>query len=156
MTKKTTNIVRDNRDLLRQPIVAHLATSRPDGSLQSNPVWFEWDGEHVKFSTTRARQKTRNVEHDRHVALSIADPENPYHYVELRGVVDRVEEDPEREFIDHLSERYLGRPYPYHQPGDERLTIYVPRPGRRREPPDRQVSPAARREAMTTGLSAGA
>jgi Pyridoxamine 5'-phosphate oxidase len=46
-----------HQDLLEQPVIAHLATARPDGALQSNPVWFEWDGEHIKISQTRDRQR---------------------------------------------------------------------------------------------------
>src|SRR3954471_21173579 len=120
MTRNKDDVLTDtNRDLLAKPIVAHLATARPDGSLQSNPVWFEWDGTHVKISQTRARQKMRNLQHDPHVALSLTDPANPYRYIELRGTVERVDDDADRAFIEHLSQRYLGTPYPYHQPGDE-------------------------------------
>jgi PPOX class probable F420-dependent enzyme len=127
MTKSAKKVLPDvNQDLLTQAVVAHLATARPDGQLQSTPTWYEWDGTHLKISTTRARQKVRNIQHDPHVALSIADPDNPYRYIEIRGVVDKVEDDPDREFIDHLSERYMGqRPYPDHQPGDERVIIYI-------------------------------
>lgn len=57
----------------------------------------------------------RNIQQDPHVAVSITDPTNPCRYLEIRGVVDNVEEDGDRRFIDHLSERYLGRPYPYDQ-----------------------------------------
>ena len=122
----TTSIPGTHRDLLDRPIVAHLATARPDGTLQNNPVWFEWDGEHLKISQTKARQKMRNIEHDHHVAFSITDPDNPYRYLEIRGTVDRVEDDEGRAFIDGLSQRYLGRsPYPWHQPGDERVVVYV-------------------------------
>jgi len=126
MTTTTKVLPETNRDLLDAPVVAHLATARPDGALQNNPVWFEWDGTHIKISQTKARQKMRNVDHDPHVALSLTDPENPYRYLEVRGVVDRVEDDPDRAFIDHLSERYLGkRPYPWHQPGDERVIVHI-------------------------------
>lgn len=113
-TRNPNDVLPDtNQDLLNKPIVAHLATARPDGSLQSNPVWFEWDGSHVKISQTKARQKMRNMRSDPHVALSVTDPENPYRYLEVRGVVDAVEDDADRAFIDHLSERYMGkRPYP--------------------------------------------
>jgi PPOX class probable F420-dependent enzyme len=121
----TTVVPATHRDLLDKPVIAHLATHRPDGGLQSNPVWFEWDGEHVKISQTRDRQKMRNVESDPQVALSVTDPEDPYRYLEVRGVVDHVVADPGREFVDHLSERYMGEPYPYHQPGDERVVVYI-------------------------------
>jgi PPOX class probable F420-dependent enzyme len=127
MTKTAEQVLPDtNQDLLTKPVVAHLATARPDGQLQSNPVWYEWDGSHLKISQTRSRQKMRNMQHDPHVALSIADPDNPYRYLEVRGVVDRVEDDLDRAFIDDLSERYMGqRPYPYHQPDDERVIVYI-------------------------------
>lgn len=115
-----------HRDLLEQPLIAHLATLRPDGVPQSNPVWFEWDGDHVKISQTKARQKMHNIDHDPHVALSVTDPDNPYRYLEVRGEVDHVEDDHGRSFIDHLSQRYMGqRPYPNHQPGDERVVVYI-------------------------------
>lgn len=126
-TKTTTDLTATStHDLLTKTAIAHLAMLRPDGKLQSNPVWFEWDGEFVKFSTTKDRQKFRNIERDPRMAISITDPENPYRYLEVRGVVEAVEDDPDNTFIDHLSERYMGkRPYPYHEPGDERVTIYV-------------------------------
>ena len=115
-----------HRDLLARPLIAHLATARPDGGLQCNPVWFEWDGEHVSISQTRSRQKLRNLEKNPQVALSIVDPGNPYRYLEVRGVVERIDDDPDRRFIDDLSARYTGeRPYPWHQPGDERVVVRI-------------------------------
>lgn len=115
-----------NGDLLDRPLIAHLATARPDGSLQSNPVWFDWDGERVRISQTRDRQKVHNIEQDPHVALSMTDPEDPYRYLEVRGTVEHVDEDEGNAFIDELSERYMGeRPYPNHQPGDERVIVTI-------------------------------
>jgi hypothetical protein len=126
MTSTTNSIGTTNTDLLDHTVIAHLASARPDGSLQSNPVWFAWDGTHIKMSTTKARQKMRNLGYDPHVALSITDPQNPYRYLEVRGVVDRIDDDPDGAFIDELSQRYMGkRPYPYDQPEDERVVICV-------------------------------
>lgn len=119
-------IPEDYKDLLASTALAHVATIGPDGEPQSNPVWFDWDGEHVKFSQTKTRQKYRNVKRDPRIALSIVDPENPYRYLEIRGEVVRIEEDPELEFINALAKKYLGMDeYPYHQPGDERVVLYV-------------------------------
>lgn len=83
----TAVVPESHRDLLEQPLIAHLATVRPDGIPQSNPVWFDWDGEHLKISQTKARQKMHNIDNDPHVALSVTDPENPYRYLEVRGEV---------------------------------------------------------------------
>ena len=55
-------------DLLETTALAHVATIGPHGEPQSNPVWFGWDGEHVKFSQTKTRQKYRNIQRDSRVA----------------------------------------------------------------------------------------
>jgi PPOX class probable F420-dependent enzyme len=113
-------------DLLESTALAHIATLGHHGEPQSNPVWFDWDGEHVKFSQTKARQKYRNLQRDPRIALSIVDPENPYRYLEIRGEVTRVEEDPNIDFISSMAKKYLGLDrYPYHQPGDERVVVFV-------------------------------
>jgi PPOX class probable F420-dependent enzyme len=114
------------RDLLRRPIVAHVATIGPGGEPQNNPVWFDWDGEHLKFSLTKTRQKLRNLEREPRISLSIEDPDNHLRYLEVRGVVDRVEEDPDLEFISAMSKKYIDvYPYPNHRPGDERVVVFV-------------------------------
>jgi PPOX class probable F420-dependent enzyme len=112
--------------LLESTALAHVATIGPGGEPQNNPVWFDWDGEHVKFSQTKARQKFRNLNRNPRIAFSIVDPENPYRYLEVRGEVARVEEDPDLNFISAMAKKYIGvNRYPYHQPGDERVVIFV-------------------------------
>ena len=119
-------IPEDYADLLDTTALAHVATIGPHGEPQSTPVWFDWDGEHVKFSQTKTRQKYRNIQRDPRVALSLVDPENPYRYLEIRGEVDRIEEDPDLDFINSMAKKYLGMDkYPYHQPGDERVVVFV-------------------------------
>jgi PPOX class probable F420-dependent enzyme len=49
-------------DLLERPLYGHLATTRPDGSVQVSPIWFDWDGELLRFAHTTKRQKYRNVQ----------------------------------------------------------------------------------------------
>jgi PPOX class probable F420-dependent enzyme len=113
-------------DLLETTALIHVATIGPDGEPQSNPVWFDWDGEHIKFSQTKTRQKFKNVERDSRIAISIVDPDNPYRYLEVRGEVTKIEEDPKNDFINAMAKKYLGKDeYPYHQPGDERIVLYL-------------------------------
>ncbi len=40
------------RDLLDSTALAHIATIGPNGEPQVTPVWFDYEGEHVKFSQT--------------------------------------------------------------------------------------------------------
>ena len=113
-------------DILESTALAHVATIGPHGEPQNNPVWFDWDGEHLKFSQTKTRQKYQNLNRDGHIALSIVDPENPYRYLKIRGEVVRIEEDPDLDFITFMAKKYLGLDkYPYHQPGDERVVVFV-------------------------------
>lgn len=113
-------------DILDKKGFAHIATIGPDGAPQSSPVWYGWDGTHVLFSQTTGRQKYRNLKAQPVIALSIADPENPYRYLEVRGDVVAIDEDPENAFIDAMAQKYLGEAvYPWHQPGDHRVVVKV-------------------------------
>jgi PPOX class probable F420-dependent enzyme len=119
-------IPESQRDLLESTALAHVATIGPHGEPQLSPGWFDWDGEHVRFSQTKTRQKYRNVHHDPRMALSIVDPEDPFRYLEIRGVVERIEEDPDFAFINSMAKKYLGvTEYQNHRPGDERVVALV-------------------------------
>ncbi|CAL9570209.1 PPOX class F420-dependent oxidoreductase [Saccharothrix sp. NPDC042600] len=95
-----------HRDLLERPLYTHLATIRPDGRPQVNPMWFAWDGEHVLFTSTTFRKKHRNVALHPEVALSVNDPERPTRYLEVRGVVERIEDDSQGRFFIEMAARY--------------------------------------------------
>ena len=94
--------------LLDRPLFGHLATVRPDGSPQVNAMWFAWDGERLRFTHTTKRQKFRNVEANPRVAMSVIDPDNPYRFLEVRGVVEEIEPDPTGAFYMQLNDRYDG------------------------------------------------
>jgi PPOX class probable F420-dependent enzyme len=93
-------------DLLGRPLVAAIATQRPDGTLQCNPMWFSFDGTALRMSHTSTRQKIRNWAANPSVSICITDPENTFRYVELRGLVVSVEPDPGAEFHRELRVRY--------------------------------------------------
>ncbi len=119
-------IPESHADILDKKAFASVATIGPNGEPQNNPVWFGWDGSHIRFSQTTTRQKYRNTRADRRVALSILDPDDPYRYLEIRGVATDVEDDPDLAFINSMALKYLGLDrYPWHQPGDERIVIVV-------------------------------
>ncbi|PZS27815.1 MAG: PPOX class F420-dependent oxidoreductase [Pseudonocardiales bacterium] len=95
-----------HRDLLDGALYAHLATVRADGTPQVNPTWFVWDGELLWLTTTSQRRKYHNVLIHPEVALSVNDPEQPYRYLEVRGVVERIDPDPAATLFDQLATRY--------------------------------------------------
>ena len=113
-------------DLLRRPSPCFLATLMPDGSPQMTQTWVDTDGHDVLINTVRGHQKVRNVERDPRVALNVADPDDPSRYFEVRGRVTEVTEDGAREHIDELSQRYIGRPYPWFGGRDQvRLLVRI-------------------------------
>jgi PPOX class probable F420-dependent enzyme len=100
-----------HRDLLERPLFAHLATVRPDGSPQSSVMWFAWDGSRLRLTHTKTRQKFANLANEPRVALSIADPDDQYRFVEVRGRVESIEDDDDRaSFYKSLQARY-GQDY---------------------------------------------
>ncbi len=113
-------------DLLESTALAHVATIGPNGEPQVNPVWFGTQDGYIVFSQTTNRQKYRNLQRDARIALSIVDPGNPYRYLEIRGVVERIDPDPDNAFINSMAKKYLGEDvYPWHNPGDERVVVVV-------------------------------
>jgi PPOX class probable F420-dependent enzyme len=98
-------------DLLEKPTFAHLATIRPDGSPQSSVMWFAWDGERIRMTHTKTRQKFRNLADDPRLALSIADPDDPYRFLEVRGTLESIEDDDDQaSFYQSLQQQY-GQSY---------------------------------------------
>src|SRR3954467_10841128 len=99
--------------LLRGRSTCYLATSMADGSPQVTQTWVDTDGEHVLINSVRGYVKLQNIERDPRVAVAISDPTNPTAYKQVRGHVVTATTDGAAEHIEILSEKYLGRPYPW-------------------------------------------
>ncbi len=117
------------RDLLSwdKKAFANLALSLKDGTPHVTPLWFDYDGKYVILNSARGRVKDRVMSRNSLVAMAIADPENPYRYIQLRGRVVEITEKGAREMIDHLSMKYTGGPYEGYK-GEIRVTYrFVPK-----------------------------
>lgn len=75
--------------LLDAPNYGYLGTIRPDGTIQVNPMWFQFDGENLRFTHTTKRAKYRNLMHNPTMSFAIIDPDDPFRYLEVRSP-DRV------------------------------------------------------------------
>jgi len=114
-----------HEDILQSTTLAIVSTLGPKGEPQTSPVWFGWDGNVLRFSHTKARQKYRNLKRDPRIAVTLVDPANPYRYIEIRGTAT-IEDDPTKAYIDVMSKKYTGNEhYQGNQPGDERVIITV-------------------------------
>jgi PPOX class probable F420-dependent enzyme len=109
------SIPEDLRPLLERPLFASLGTIRPDDTVQVNPMWFEYDGEHLRFTHTTYRGKFRNLQSNPSMSVLVIDDKDPQVYLELRGRLVDVIDDPTGDFYVRLGRRY-GNPDPQPPP----------------------------------------
>ena len=128
--------IADNlKDLLERPIVVAFATSNPDGQPQVTPVWASLEGDQIWINSAVGRRKDRNIRANPKVTVLSLDPQNPFHWVEVRG--DVVEFDDSEAAVAHinkLSGLYAGNDdyYSFNPEGrgKEQRVIYKIRPTR--------------------------
>ena len=117
------------RQLIEEPNFGFLATVMADGSPQVSPVWVDVSDGEVLVNTAVGRVKDRNMRREPRVAISVANRENQYEKVDIRGrVVDVVEGDDAERHIDAMAKKYMGADtYPMRRP-DERRVIFKIQP----------------------------
>jgi len=98
------------QDLLKAPVPVTITTTMPDGQPQASVVWCDFDGETIRVSTTRERQKAKNLEKRPKVTVLAFDPKNPYRYLEVRGEA-AISAEGAVEFINRTARAYTGKPY---------------------------------------------
>lgn len=105
---------------------AHIATIMPDGSPQVSPVWVYRHGDYVMVSTGTDRQKTRNVERDPRVAISIAPLDQPFPPLQIRGrVVEIVRGEEAVQGFVEVTKKYTGREPAQLPPAAERVVYKI-------------------------------
>jgi PPOX class probable F420-dependent enzyme len=133
-------------DLLERPLIAHVATVRTDGGPQVNPMWFSWDGGRIRLTHTRTRQKFRNLQAEPRLALSIVDPDNRDRYLEIRGVVEAIDDDTGGPFYRTMRVRYGVDPdLPMPDAAQRVLVVVRPTTVLARRPPGPDGPPAIER-----------
>jgi PPOX class probable F420-dependent enzyme len=115
------------RSKVDAPNLAFLATLMADGSPQVSPVWIARENGYITFNTAVGRVKERNMRRDPRVAVSIADRDDIYDRVCIRGrVVEMIEGEEADRQIDALAKKYLGVDvYPGHNPDEPRVKVLV-------------------------------
>jgi hypothetical protein len=87
-----------------------------DSSPQSVPVWIGREGEHLVLCTGEGSLKAKNTRRDPRAALSIVDLHNPYEEVQIRGPVVERRPDWDFKYMDPISHKYTGKPFPFRSP----------------------------------------
>jgi len=115
------------RKLFEGKNLVYVASLMKDGSPHVAPTWVDIDNGTILVNTAVGRVKQKNISRDGRVALAIADHDNPYNMVTLRGkVVDQITGQEAEEHIDKLAKKYIGKDkYPGRAPGERRVILKI-------------------------------
>ena len=100
------------RELLEAPNYVHLSTLRADGSPRNWVVWVGLEGDRILICTSEAVWKAKDMRRDPRVAMSVADLGNPYRMAALQGRVIEIRPDEGCRYMDPISVKYTGAPFP--------------------------------------------
>ncbi|MEV6850286.1 PPOX class F420-dependent oxidoreductase [Actinoplanes sp. NPDC051411] len=95
----------DVRELLAGARHAVVGVNRAGGPPQLSVVWFIWDGQSFRFSTTRSRAKYLNLKRDPAISLLIDDFEKKF-YVVAYGRAQLIEDNHDT-LAQPLIEKYM-------------------------------------------------
>jgi len=129
-------VSKQNKDKLNDPHIrklfedknfVFLSSLMKDGSPQVTPTWTDIENGYILINTAIGRIKQKNISRDPRVALAIADQNNPYDMVTIRGkVIEQISGDAAEEHIDKLSKKYIGKDkYPGRSPGEKRVLFKI-------------------------------
>jgi PPOX class probable F420-dependent enzyme len=115
----------DVRELLEAPNYVHLSTLRADGSPRNWVVWVGLEDDHILVCTSDAIWKARDMRRDPRVGLSLTDIANPYRMAAIQGRVVEVRSDEGNRYMDPISVKYTGAPFPNRGPDPVCFVIAV-------------------------------
>lgn len=97
----------DLHGFLDEPVVAVLATHRPDGTVLLSPVWHEWRDGGFSVWVGADDVKARHLRRDPRASILVAESQSPLRGVEVRGTA-RIVQDGAHESAVRIASRYLG------------------------------------------------
>ena len=113
------------RDLARDKNFGTISFHLPSGAIATHVMWVDADDDHLLVNTEVDRIKYRAITANPQVTMVIWKADNPYSYVEVRGMVaGEVRGPAARAQIDALSQKYTGHEYDG-EIKSERVTLQV-------------------------------
>ena len=128
--------------LLSRPNFAHLSTLMPDGSPNTTPVWIGVQDDHILIGSGESSLKIRNLRRDPRLSLSVIDFHDPYEEVQIRGRVIEFREDSGFKIMDEISQKYIGKEFPFRNPEGRVALIIEVEKARYTKPPFEHTPPA--------------
>ena len=89
-----------------------IATKINENEIQNHLMWVDYKENKILINTEQGRKKTENIRQEPNLSIVIFHPSDMYSSWEIRGSVQTIVQDTTaNDHIDHLSNRYLGKPY---------------------------------------------
>jgi PPOX class probable F420-dependent enzyme len=111
------------RAFLEEPLPITIGTTRRDGSVQINPVWYEYRDGQIWLNGGPQRGWFKHMRRDPRITLMVLDPKNMFRWAQIEGRLDGTSTEGADEHIEHLSQRYTGGPY--RNPKVDRLIVRI-------------------------------
>ena len=129
MTTSVIQIPERVRSLLDAANYVHLATLRQDGSPRNHVVWVGLEGDRILICTSDRTWKAKDMRRDPRVSLSLVDRHDPYQMAAVQGRVVAERPDEDCLFMDPISVKYTGKPFPYRGPDRVCFVVAVEKAG---------------------------
>jgi len=96
---------------LAEPNLITVGTTRRDGSVQMNPVWYEYRDGQIWLNGGPERGWFKHLERDPRVTLLLLDSKNAFRWAQIQGRLAESSFDGANDHIEKLSQRYTGGAY---------------------------------------------
>ncbi|HUY27547.1 MAG TPA: PPOX class F420-dependent oxidoreductase [Candidatus Binataceae bacterium] len=94
--------------LLKEPQIAVIAATAPDGAPHAVPTWYEYRAGEIVFHTAASAFKYKCLAHDPRIALVVDTRKAPYKCVILKGRVTMTEAKDDAR-LKRMAVHYLGK-----------------------------------------------
>ena len=108
---------------LDEPLPITIGTTRRDGSVQLNPLWFEYRDGQIWLNGGPDRAWFKRVERTGKASLLLLDPKQMFRYARIEARLAGSTAEGADDHIDHLARRYTGAPY--RNPKVDRLIVRI-------------------------------
>ena len=98
------------RFLLDTPRTGKMAVTREDSRPHVSPIWFDFDGDTLVFTTWHTSVKGRSIVQNPNICMCVDDEQPPYAYVIIEGTAE-MSDPPEEERVywaTRIAKRYMG------------------------------------------------
>src|SRR4051794_15980708 len=113
------------RAFVEEVMPAVVGTRRRDGTVQMNPIWYEYRDGYFWLNSWRGSDWMRHVERDGDVTLYLQDPHNIGRWAQVQGKLVETSDEHGAQHIDRLARRYTGQPYNYQYNPRPRVRIQI-------------------------------